>query len=493
MPNTIINKVYGVPGAGKTTFLQEKFEDLVGRNSIAFFTFTVKAKDVMRGRLGTKYPDAFLRNIRTIHSYCYYALGMPALTNGKTWEEMKNYGYTVHPNPEDPLIESDNLLQLYEYFRHTGKMIAQGAEKDALDRFVECYEHVKKKLGQKDFTDLLYDAVEQRIVLDTDILFVDEAQDLTPLQWKLIWQFARDKKEVWIGGDPLQAIYSYAGAVPSHFTDIKATKTIILDKSHRVPQRMLDFALSLVSRNPECYLNKIHTLRKEHGEMQRMSDFESVCNAAINSNRSWFVLFRNRYYLVDFANFLKERFVPFKSNRVEAPSREPFDALNIIHRIVRGEIITYPEMCRTLPFMHSRDVEWSLPRGFKKACRLKSATEIFKLSEQDERVRRAYKLCAERPLECMKLDANQKDALRFWTNASDPTNTYDRLFISTIHGVKGDEADCVALCDAITRGVRAQLWEDPSSEHRVFYVGATRVKERFIILHHPRAYWRYAL
>lgn len=54
--------------------------------------------------------------------------------------------------------------------------------------------------------------------------------------------------------------------------------------------------------------------------------------------------------------------------------------------------------------------------------------------------------------------------------------------ISTIHTVKGDEADVVVLMSDISRAVASQLDFDEDSEHRVFYVAATRARERLIIV-----------
>lgn len=66
--------------------------------------------------------------------------------------------------------------------------------------------------------------------------------------------------------------------------------------------------------------------------------------------------------------------------------------------------------------------------------------------------------------------------------------------ISTIHTVKGDEADVVVLMSDISRAVDSQLEMDPDSEHRVFYVAVTRAKEKLIIVHpQTRMYYPYLL
>lgn len=54
--------------------------------------------------------------------------------------------------------------------------------------------------------------------------------------------------------------------------------------------------------------------------------------------------------------------------------------------------------------------------------------------------------------------------------------------ISTIHTVKGDEADVVVLLSDISKAVSSQLDIDEDSEHRVFYVATTRAKETLYVI-----------
>lgn len=67
-----------------------------------------------------------------------------------------------------------------------------------------------------------------------------------------------------------------------------------------------------------------------------------------------------------------------------------------------------------------------------------------------------------------------------------------RINISTIHTVKGDEADIVVLMSDISKAVASQLEIDEDSEHRVFYVAVTRAKEKLIIIQpQTRLYYPY--
>ncbi len=90
------------------------------------------------------------------------------------------------------------------------------------------YEREKRKRRVLDFDDLiltLADALEQ----DTELaaaqrwrarhLFVDEFQDVSPAQLRLLRGLLGDRTDLCVVGDPDQAIYAFAGADPSGLTD----------------------------------------------------------------------------------------------------------------------------------------------------------------------------------------------------------------------------------------------------------------------------------
>jgi len=54
-----------------------------------------------------------------------------------------------------------------------------------------------------------------------DAIFLDEAQDLNPLQWKMFYYIEEQCKRSYIAGDDDQAIYTFQGADPSEFINFK--------------------------------------------------------------------------------------------------------------------------------------------------------------------------------------------------------------------------------------------------------------------------------
>ena len=76
------------------------------------------------------------------------------------------------------------------------------------------YKKVKKKL---DFNDMI-----NQLLLKTDlpkfkVIFIDEAQDLSPLQWKLFDKLKNYADNIYLAGDDDQAIFAWAGADVDRF------------------------------------------------------------------------------------------------------------------------------------------------------------------------------------------------------------------------------------------------------------------------------------
>jgi DNA helicase II / ATP-dependent DNA helicase PcrA len=93
------------------------------------------------------------------------------------------------------------------------------------------YERVKRRRGVVDFDDLLthlLDALDRDIEFRAAVhwrfrhVFVDEAQDLNPLQHDVLHALLGRRADVCLVGDPRQAIYGWNGADPRFLADVDA-------------------------------------------------------------------------------------------------------------------------------------------------------------------------------------------------------------------------------------------------------------------------------
>ena len=85
--------------------------------------------------------------------------------------------------------------------------------------------YTKRENGLLDFTDMLR---EYGTALPIDICIVDEAQDLSSLQYQHgNTSLLPSAREVYIAGDDDQAIFGWAGADVNKFLSLKGEKIIL--------------------------------------------------------------------------------------------------------------------------------------------------------------------------------------------------------------------------------------------------------------------------
>ena len=71
-----------------------------------------------------------------------------------------------------------------------------------------------------DFTDMVHKFITDGLVIPFKVLMVDEAQDLTPLQWDMVVKMSEGVERVYIAGDDDQAIYEWNGADAVSYTQL---------------------------------------------------------------------------------------------------------------------------------------------------------------------------------------------------------------------------------------------------------------------------------
>jgi DNA helicase-2/ATP-dependent DNA helicase PcrA len=135
-------------------------------------------------------------------------------------------------------------------------------EKSCLDIYRRYREYTQRH-GILDYDDLIVNAV--RLLEDNPDLrkfyqnrfpyvFLDELQDITPIQYRFITRLVREK--FFFTGDADQAIYGWRGAerelIYRVAQDFPGTKTFSLSRSFRLPRAMLDAANNLLRRSSQA-------------------------------------------------------------------------------------------------------------------------------------------------------------------------------------------------------------------------------------------------
>ena len=252
--------ILGPPGTGKTTTLlnlvDQFLKDGVRPRQIGYFSFTRKAANEAADRAAEKFnldKENDLPFFRTLHSFAFNQLGMTKEKMMKP-EDYKEFGEKcgipikiAKFSDSDGTFNSDNeyltiintaavkRMDLLEYYDSRKNIL--DIERNTLFLLSEELKKFKKEKGLKDFNDLLEDFILKENLVTFEVLFIDEAQDLSLIQWEMvrkIWQLAR---KTYIAGDDDQAIFKWAGADVDHFIALKqeVDNIKVLDQSYRIP------------------------------------------------------------------------------------------------------------------------------------------------------------------------------------------------------------------------------------------------------------------
>jgi superfamily I DNA/RNA helicase len=149
----------------------------------------------------------------------------------------------------------------------------------------------------KDFTDLIEDFIDQESTSKFEVLFIDEAQDLSLLQWEMVRKIWKNATKTYIAGDDDQAIFKWAGADVDHFIALKEEVDDIktLDQSYRIPGGPIhEFSQKIISKVQNRF-DKEYKPRQEEGILKRYSDVTQVDM----SEGNWLVLSSANHFLDD--------------------------------------------------------------------------------------------------------------------------------------------------------------------------------------------------
>ncbi len=138
-----------------------------------------------------------------------------------------------------------------------------GLDVDAVVALQRAYETLKDERRQLDFEDILLACAgmlesEPRVAAEVREQYrhftVDEFQDVSPLQHRLLQLWLGDRHELCVVGDANQTIYSFAGADAGHLLDFARqhpdARVVRLEQNHRSDAAVLNAANALMRGRP---------------------------------------------------------------------------------------------------------------------------------------------------------------------------------------------------------------------------------------------------
>jgi DNA helicase-2/ATP-dependent DNA helicase PcrA len=274
-------------GTGKTRALTHRIAALVvseqvDAREVLALTFTARAAGELRGRLRALGVDGV--QARTFHAAALRQLRYfwpsvvggpppnvlpakaPLISEAAARLRVRADGTVIRDIAAE--IEWAKVSQVTpEDYPARSRAEARGGVSDldaeVVARVYAGYETVKRDRGFIDFEDVLLltagmiedDAAMAVAVRDQyRCLLVDEYQDVSPIQQRLLDLWLADRDDLTVVGDANQTIYSFAGATPRYLLDFRqrfpASSVIRLERSYRSTPQVVAIANRLLASSP---------------------------------------------------------------------------------------------------------------------------------------------------------------------------------------------------------------------------------------------------
>lgn len=328
------------PGAGKTTMLLHRIINLskiIDPAHILTITFSKNQAIDMEERY-----DGKETNFMTIHAFCYLIIRNYLKKNNKSLR----------------LLETDDLYSKYDlirniYYRLNNKKITNEDLKEFFkdisymknailnenylknSKVKECvkiyraYENFKIRNFYIDFDDM--QAIALKLIENDKNLLnsirnkyryiqVDEGQDTSLIQFRIIEKIAAPNNNLMIVADDDQSIYSFRASDISYLLNFKniypELKTIILNENHRSGRNIVEISRKFIEQNNFRYKKDLYTNNTFDSNItiksfKNVYDQYKFIRKNVTTDDKCAILFRNNIQALNIISFFMEDGIDF--------------------------------------------------------------------------------------------------------------------------------------------------------------------------------------
>ena len=345
--------VLGTPGAGKTTVIVNRVNNLIYEHhvrpeNILVITFTRAAAESMKQRfMDMSELNSTRVRFGTFHSFFFWIIRTAYGNSLKVLDEKEKKEVLrkiLRKLDSEGLDNEDTLISV---MNQMGRIVSDMIDindyysRDMSDSDFKTvyneYSRYKTDNGYIDFDDMVSECYKllrsrpdilEKLRQMFQYIMIDEFQDTNLIQYEIIKMLAHPRDNIYAVGDDDQSIYGFRGARPDimfHFVkEFKGTKILGLSSNFRCPKEVVDLSSQIIVKNKKRYDKNLRSAVKGSGKVYLIKSPDTYSELASVTKRiqeahnrglqygDIAVLFRTNFGPGKLINVLQRYNIPFR-------------------------------------------------------------------------------------------------------------------------------------------------------------------------------------
>jgi len=502
----IVKKIMGPPGTGKTYrlvnhYLKKELEEYkTDPEKIAYITFSRAAAGEAEERITELFPDAKLKYISTMHAMGMRQSNIDAsiqLLTGKKWNRFKqeylewqNISFETTVDAAGNPRYQNTHLQIIQYSRSKLISIEDAAvelqkhhdiDVDSTIQLQTDLKSFKEGTNMVEFYDMINKFVEEDRCPPLDVIFLDEAQDLSAHQWKCFDYIKSKCKRAYMAGDDDQTIYGFQGADANCFMEQEGERDD-QEISRRVPKTVHTEAIKILNQLT-TRIDKKWVPRNAEGNVYKNYTFDEIDF----TTGKWMILARTNKLLVNISEHFYSLGIRFKAKTNTRLPNSVVEAYQVWTRLNQGAFVSGEEAQIIYQYLVVK--KGHVARGFSDGKSLQNVKSI-----DLDKLKQEHGLLIDGDWKQLHIAEQYKEYMQTLLERGDDLMKKPNIELLTLHGSKGRECENICLfpdygAEGQDEFIYRNAYEDPDPEHRLFFVGVTRAKENLYLMQPTSDYY----